>query len=87
MQTFKNLLLSNYSTKSLDITYKYSLGMCSDGDMRCAITPAHHRPPEQSLRTAKDRAPHKTMNTIKLKTVARLTPFVHVNKWQNTWPV
>ena len=29
MQTFKNLLLQNYSTKFLDITYKYSLGMCN----------------------------------------------------------
>ena len=46
----------------------------SHGDMRCAIAPAHHRPPEQSLRRAKGCAPHKTMNTIKLKTVARLTP-------------
>ena len=27
MQTFENLLLQNYSTKFLDITYKYSLGM------------------------------------------------------------
>ena len=42
--------------------------------MRCAIAPVHHRPPVQSLRRAKDRAPHKTMNTIKMKTVARLTP-------------
>ena len=29
MQTFKNLLLQNYSTKVLDITYKWSLGMCN----------------------------------------------------------
>ena len=29
MQTFKNLLLQNYSTKFLDITYKWSLGMCN----------------------------------------------------------
>ena len=28
MQTFENLLLQNYSTKFLDITYKKSLGMC-----------------------------------------------------------
>ena len=27
MQSFENLLLQNYSTKFLDITYKYSLGM------------------------------------------------------------
>ena len=27
MQTFENLLLQNYSTKFLDITYKYSLGI------------------------------------------------------------
>ena len=29
--------------------------VCSYGNMRCAIAPAHHRPPEQSLRRAKDR--------------------------------
>ena len=29
MQTFKNLLLQKYSTKFLDITYKWSLGMCN----------------------------------------------------------
>ena len=28
MQTFKNLLLQNYSTKFLDITCKWSLDMC-----------------------------------------------------------
>ena len=28
-KTFKNLLLQNYSTKFLDITYKLSLGMCN----------------------------------------------------------
>ena len=28
MQTFENLLLQNYATKFLDITYKLSLGMC-----------------------------------------------------------
>ena len=29
MQTFENLLLQNYSTKFLDIAYKWSLGMCN----------------------------------------------------------
>ena len=29
MQTFENLLFQNYSTKFLDIKYKYSLGMCN----------------------------------------------------------
>ena len=29
MQTYENLLLQNYSTKFLDITYKDSLGMCN----------------------------------------------------------
>ena len=29
MQIFENLLLKNYSTKFLDITYKWSLGMCN----------------------------------------------------------
>ena len=29
MQTFENLLLQNYSTKFLDITYKYYMGMCN----------------------------------------------------------
>ena len=29
MQTFENLLLQNYATKFLDITYKWSLGMCN----------------------------------------------------------
>ena len=29
MQTFEDLLLQNYSTKFLDITCKYSMGMCN----------------------------------------------------------
>ena len=29
MQTFKNLLLQNYSTEFLDIAHKYSLDMCN----------------------------------------------------------
>ena len=29
MQTIENLLLENYSTEFLDITYKWSLGMCN----------------------------------------------------------
>ena len=29
MQSFENLLLQNYCTNFLDITYKYSLGMCN----------------------------------------------------------
>ena len=34
MQTFKNLLLQNFSTKFLDITYKWSLGMCDQSLFR-----------------------------------------------------
>ena len=30
MQTCETLLLQNYSTKFLDITHKYSLGMCNN---------------------------------------------------------
>ena len=29
MQTIENLLLQNYSTEFLDITYKWSLGICN----------------------------------------------------------
>ena len=34
MQTFKILLLQNFSTKFLDITYKWSLGMCDQSLFR-----------------------------------------------------
>ena len=38
MPSFENLLLQNYSTKFLDITYKYSLGMCNQNCLNGGAT-------------------------------------------------